>query len=157
MTAKKKPEDKVKTGRPTKYTPALALKIVRAISISADSMTKICSRNPDFPGRDIIWGWRLDHPEFSIMYDNAKRAQADLLVEEMCNIADDTTHDTLIKEGKSGEEYEIANSEWIARSRLRVDTRKWIASKMMPKVYGDKTITEGTITIKHEDLLKELE
>jgi len=28
--------------------------------------------------------------------------------------------------------------EHIQRARLRVDTRKWILSKMLPKVYGDK-------------------
>ena len=30
------------------------------------------------------------------------------------------------------------NGEHIQRSRVRIDTRKWLLSKMLPKVYGDK-------------------
>ena len=32
----------------------------------------------------------------------------------------------------------MANNEHIQRSRLRVDARKWIAAKLLPKRYGDK-------------------
>jgi hypothetical protein len=31
------------------------------------------------------------------------------------------------------------NGEHIQRSRVRIDTRKWLLSKMLPKVYGDKS------------------
>lgn len=31
----------------------------------------------------------------------------------------------------------------IQRSKLRVDTRKWLASKMAPKKYGDKVAIGG--------------
>lgn len=129
--------ERKKIGRPPMYNLELAKAICREIATCADSMTKICSRNPSFPKREVIWGWRLDYPEFANMYDNAKRIQADLLVEEINDIADNNDNDTIIKTNKNGEEYEVQNSEWIARSRLRVDTRKWVASKMMPKVYGD--------------------
>ncbi len=46
---------------------------------------------------------------------------------------------------KSGEEYETVNPEVIGRSRLRVDTRKWYLSKVLPKVYGDRTVIDATI------------
>ena len=36
------------------------------------------------------------------------------------------------------------SADVIARNRLRIDTRKWILSKMLPKVYGDKLIQEVT-------------
>jgi hypothetical protein len=32
----------------------------------------------------------------------------------------------------------VCNSEFIARSRLRIDTLKWLASKLVPRLYGDK-------------------
>jgi hypothetical protein len=32
----------------------------------------------------------------------------------------------------------------IARNRLRVDTRKWMLAKMLPKVYGEKITQEVT-------------
>jgi len=53
---------------------------------------------------------------------------------------------------KSGEEYETVNPEVIGRSRLRVDTRKWYLSKVLPKIYGDKLQTEHSGTIGTTDL-----
>ena len=152
MTKRKAKEDLLKRGAPGMYTPALGAKICRAIATSADSIKKICSRNPDFPVREVIWGWRIDHPDFANMYNEARRAQADLLAEEINEIADDDSQDVVM-----GEHGEKQNTEYIARSRLRVDARKWIACKLLPKVYGDKTITEGTLHITHENALKELE
>ena len=144
---------KNKGGRPTKYSKELGEKICRAIATSTDSLTKICARNPDFPNREAIWGWRFDHDEFSNMYDKAKRTQADLLAEEIAEIADDDSQDKIFNE-ETGRE--VCNSEYVARSRLRVETRKWIACKLLPKVYGDKVTNDTTLTIKHEDALDEL-
>jgi len=55
----------------------------------------------------------------------------------MIEIADDTTNDT-VSISKNGEIYENENREWINRSKARIDTRKWIASKLKPKKYGHK-------------------
>ncbi len=150
-TPKKKKEDFLKMGRPTMYTPQLAAKICRAISSSTDSLSKICFNNPDFPKRETIWEWRIDYPNFANMYNDAKRAQADLLAEDILAISDDSLHDIMINE-QTGRE--TMNSEYVARSRLRVETRKWIACKLLPKVYGDKTTNETNITISHEDAIK---
>lgn len=144
-------------GRPPNYTKELGERICRAVSCSTDSLKKICANNPGFPNRETIWQWRLDHVEFGHLYDSARRLQADLLAEEITEIADNSNNDTLIKIKSDGSETEVANTEWIARSRLRVDTRKWIACKLLPKVYGEKIQNETTVTLKHEDMLKELE
>lgn len=158
MAKKKQQAEKVvvakKMGRPTMYNLQLAERICRCISSSTDSLSKICFNNPDFPVREVIWGWRLDHPNFANMYDAAKRAQADLLAEDILAISDDSLHDVMINPATGNE---TMNSEYVARSRLRIDTRKWIACKLLPKVYGDKVTNETTVTIKHEDALKELE
>lgn len=53
--------------------------------------------------------------------------------EDIVHIADESRHDTV--ETETGEH---ADNEWIARSRLRVDTRKWLLSKLLPKQYGEK-------------------
>lgn len=150
-TPKPKPDGYV-FGRPTMYSLALGKKICRAISVTTDSMTAICSRNADFPVRETIWEWRLDHPDFANMYDIAKRAQADLLVEEIKDIADDSARDN--KHNANGDI--VCDSEWVARSRLRVDTRKWIACKLLPKVYGDLAKLE-LLQDRNEELNKELE
>lgn len=141
-------------GRPTMYTEHLGRQICREISISTDGLSKVCADNPDFPNPKTIYAWRIDFPEFALMYDAAKRIQADLLAQEIMDIADNTQFDTLIKTNKDGEEYEVCNSEWIARSKLRVDTRKWIACKLLPKVYGEKVDHKHDVTVRQEDAIE---
>lgn len=153
LTKKVEPKPKAKIGRPTKYTLDMATRICEAIAVSTDSYLKICADNPDFPDRTNMRLWRYRHEEFRHMYDQAKRDQAELLAEEIQEIADFSGYDTIVNP-KTGQE--MMNAEWVARSRLKVDTRKWIACKLLPKVYGDKQQHEQTVTIKHEDRLKEL-
>lgn len=76
-------------------------------------------------------------------YARAKEIQCDLIAEETIDIADNATNDfmTVVK---GDFEYEAENKEVINRSRLRVDTRKWLLSKLCPKKYGDKIdVTTG--------------
>lgn len=61
--------------------------------------------------------------------------QAELLADELFSIADDGKNDTQ-KDEESGAIF--TNHDVINRSRLRVDTRKWYLSKVLPKIYGDK-------------------
>jgi hypothetical protein len=82
--------------------------------------------------------WLREKPEFSQQYTRAKAEQADTLIEEILDIADCTKFDKTIDEnGKV-----ITDHEHITRSRLRVDTRKWVAGKMKPKKYGEKLILD---------------
>lgn len=60
------------------------------------------------------------------------------MAEDILDIADDGTNDYMMRERPDGTEYELVNSEHIQRSRLRVDTRKWLMAKMKPKKYGEK-------------------
>ncbi len=139
-------------GRPSKYTPELAQRICRAIATSTDSLKKICEKNEGFPCKETIHEWCWDHEEFSHLYDIAKRKQAERLAEEIITIADDD-YDDLIQ----GEHGMVPNSARVNRHRLRVDSRKWIACKLLPKVYGDKTETKSEVSVSvHEDDLKNL-
>lgn len=84
--------------------------------------------------------WLLDEDKkvFLEQYETARAIQADLMAEELIEIADDGTNDYMEKLLQSGETIEVVNTEHIQRSRLRVDTRKWVASKLKPKKYGEK-------------------
>jgi len=79
----------------------------------------------------------LDDPEHEKRYARARRMQAELLTDETIDIADDTTGDTEII-FKDGKQVKVENKEWVNRSRLRIDARKWLAAKLHPKKYGDK-------------------
>jgi hypothetical protein len=140
-----------KGGRPTTYNQEIAKAICRKISTSSKGIRKICKENDGFPNPDTIFEWMLDHPEFSEQYTQAKRTQVQYLIDEIIEISDNSEKDTTKNEdGKT-----ICNMEYINRCRLRIDTRKWIACKLAPKLYGDKVNHEVNM-IKPEDAIKEL-
>jgi hypothetical protein len=94
------------------------------------------------PSPSTIFKWINDIPEFSDKYAHAKEAQADYFAEELLDIADDGSNDWMTK--RFGEtEVEIPNPEVLQRSKLRVDTRKWLMSKFKPKRFGDKVQHTG--------------
>jgi hypothetical protein len=125
---------KAKPGRPSAYTKALGDSICSQIA-DGKSLRAICAKT-GMPSKSMVLRW-LDAEsaqQFRDQYARAREAQADLLAEEMLEIADDSSLDVLTdKDGN-----ERPNTEFVTRSRLRVDTRKWLASKMAPKRYGDK-------------------
>lgn len=136
-TAKKKPTGR-KPGRPTRYTPALGQRIAERMA-SGESVRSV-ARDPKMPAAATIFAWAVDpkHP-FSEHYDRARRIKVETLVDDLTDIADDGSNDYMEREHGV-----VQNPEAIARSRLRVDTRKWFASKVAPKLYGDKLGLTGS-------------
>jgi hypothetical protein len=139
----------------TLYSIEIATEICRAIATNACGVGILCERNPHWPARQTINEWRYDHPEFHDMYYDARKHQIDLLAEEMIDIADEKTNDTIIRQGHDGKEKEYMNTEWINRSRLRVDARKWMAMKLLPKIYGEKSEQKIEVST-HENWLETL-
>ena len=127
--------------RPTNYTEEQADLICEKIATSNFSMKSICEQL-DIPVGTVL-AWLHREQTFQEKYARAKEMQADLLAEEILDIADDGSNDfmTIVK---GDQEYEVENKEFVNRSRLRVDSRKWIASKLKPKKYGDRITQEIT-------------
>lgn len=120
--------------RPREYTQDIADEICEQISTSNKSLRSICI--PDtMPAVRTVLYWLSNNESFLQQYTRAKEEQADFLAEEIIEIADDTSQDL-----ERIDEYgrRIENKEFVNRSRLRVDARKWVASKLKPKKYGDK-------------------
>jgi hypothetical protein len=140
-------------GRPTKYTEEIAARICEAVATSTNGLEKICDSNPDFPHKSTVRRWIVEVETFRDLYARAKEQQADVLADEIIDIADQVAEDKLLTHEKVG------------AAKLRVDSRKWVASKLKPKVYGDKTdLTTGgesmnkgfydflqAVSQKHED------
>lgn len=139
---KKVSKSKKPPNRPTDYTPEIAEEICDVVAENAKGLKPLCEANPHWPRLRTIRRWIRENEDFRHMYARAKEDQADLMADEIIEISDDTTHDTLIKQDRDGNDYEACNSEWINRSRLRVDSRKWLASKLRPKQYGEKVVNE---------------
>lgn len=119
-------------GRPSKYTEALAERICLRI-IQGEPLRSIC-RSDGIPALGTIMRWLATIPEFQERYARAKSVQADLMAEQILEIADDSEND-ITEEGGF-------NSEHVQRSRLRVDARKWLMAKLAPIKYSDRTHIE---------------
>lgn len=128
-------------GRPSVFSQEIADRICELISTTSRGMRSICKED-GMPAPSTVYKWLLEIDSFSEQYARAKECQADFLAEEILAIADDSQNDT-IENDETGAE--TANHEWISRSRLRVDSRKWLASKLAPKKYGDKLDIEANI------------
>jgi hypothetical protein len=126
-----------KKGRPKIYSPKIAARICVEISTTTKSLRTIC-KEAGMPAVGTVLTWlREDTNGFLAQYARAKEEQADMMVEEIIEIADDGTND-FMKIYKGDDSYTVENKEWTSRSKVRVDARKWIASKLKPKKYGDK-------------------
>ena len=116
---------KKNSGRPTLYTQILGKRICNLIS-EGKSVRKICRRK-NMPTAKTIFNWLLDEDKkvFLQQYETARNIQAELMFEELLEIADE-------------------RSKNVLRARLRVDTRKWYLSKVLPKKFGEKVdVTSG--------------
>ena len=123
-------------GRPSSYTEDLAALICSELA-SGRSLRDVC-RDDDMPASSTVFLWLSKHPGFSEQYARAMEARTNALAEEILEIADDRHGDSYVDENGA----QRVNNEVIARARLRVDTRKWLMSKMAPKKYGDKISQE---------------
>jgi hypothetical protein len=131
---------KAKPGRPSSYSAALADKICDRIA-SGESLLSICKAD-NVPSQSMVFRWLNQHAAFREKYARARDAQADVLAEETLEIADDGSNDWIFRNDPDNPGY-LLNGEHVQRSKLRIDARKWFASKVAPKKYGDKVQLAG--------------
>lgn len=103
------------------------------------------------PDPSTVYRWLVaseSYPEFREQYAQARQAQAEKWAEEIMEIADDGTNDYVERQTQNGT-IVLGDHEHIQRSKLRVDTRKWLLSKLQPKKYGEKveTVHSGSVEI----------
>lgn len=147
-------EKKKKLGRPeVPYSDEIAEELLDAISTSTKSIDKILVENPHFPHVRTLYRWLKSKPDFCQAYEEARRFQAQNHVNSLFDIVNDESRDRIFTaNGEAG------NSTAVARDRLKVDTIKWFAAKLIPKMYGDKVFNETQLTVvKHEEFLDILE
>ena len=113
-----------KRGRPTDYSHLLAAQICGQIS-EGKSLRSICKAK-NLPSCSTVFLWLSKYPEFSEQYARAREEQADAIADECLDIAE--------------------HEPDVQRARLKVDVRKWFASKMKPKKYADRVAQEHTFT-----------
>ena len=131
-------------GRPSDFAQDTADRICARL-VEGESLRAIC-RDDDMPDASTVFRWMNAHPEFREQYAYARELQADLAFDDIVEIADDGRNDWMERHDGSV----ALNKEAIQRSALRVDTRKWRMSKLLPKKYGDKLAVDhsGTVAVE---------
>ena len=99
-------------------------------------------RADGMPAEKTIRRWSIAKPEFKEQLEDARKFGWESLADSLLEIADDGRNDWMERNGKDGSPGYVLNGEHVQRSRLRVDTIKWMLTKMLPKIYGDKVTTE---------------
>ena len=146
---------KVRVRANSKFSEKIARKICERLMMK-ESLTEIC-KDPRMPSMATVARWLADPKlvEFREMYYYSRRIQAELRIDEIFEIADDNTGDWQEQTDKDGNFIKyVPNNEAIQRSRVRIDTRKWYASKMVPRLYGERLDIEHDVTGDLAELLK---
>lgn len=122
----------------TYYSREIGQKICEQLA-DGRSLRSICA-DQGMPGRTAVFRWLATDDDFRTLYVRARQMQADTLFDEALEIADDATNDWMQSKSKPGQ---VVNRENINRSKLRIDTRKWMVAKLSPKKYGEKIEVSG--------------
>lgn len=125
-----------KLGRPSSYTKEKAAEICARL-VNGESLRAIC-RDDNMPDVKTVYLWMAQNETFLQQYTKAKEDQADTLQEDILDIAD--TEPMQVVDDKGVARIDSAHVNWM---RLRIDSRKWIASKLKPKKYGERQILAG--------------
>lgn len=128
-------------GRPTLYTEQAASEICHRIS-NGETLRGVC-RSEHLPAASTVLLWVLEDREgFSERYARARELCLEAWADDVIEIGDDGTNDWMARHGEDNVAW-AANGEHISRSRLRIDSRKWLLSKLRPDKYGDRVQVAG--------------
>jgi hypothetical protein len=137
-TSKKKKATRRKAVRPIKYGAGVAGEILARLAAGKETLTAIL-HDDHMPSMATVLNWVGENEEFREAYHVARLAKAEMYADQAIEISDDGSADFVLREKGEGEVEIVIDREAIQRSHLRVATRKWAASKLAPKQYGDRT------------------
>jgi hypothetical protein len=131
-------ENRMKTGkpmgRPSSYTPEIGTEICERMA-EGKGLRQICEAE-DMPHRTTVMRWIEGNEGFRDQYARARDAMYDWIAEEIIRISDDASGDYFI-EDRDGKSIVVPDHARVQRSRLQVDSRKWLLSKLSRR-YADK-------------------
>lgn len=133
-------EEKNPFGRPTIYTQELADEICDTVACTPHMLEELCKQNPGWPAAKTIYQWRNRRPDFGKEYACAKQSQIESLLSDlMCKVRNKEDDFYENKDGSL-----LVNTAAMQRLRIEVDAIKWFASKLAPKIYGNKLTIENS-------------
>lgn len=136
---------------PTTFSEEVFTTICHRLA-EGETLSAIC-RDEDMPHRSNVHMWLIKDEELHDRYMRAREIQAEVYVDQIMDIADDSRNDYMLVKNADGSEREVVDHENIQRARLRIDARKWVAGKAKPKKYGESKhldVEQGvTIKVRH--------
>jgi hypothetical protein len=123
--------------RPSSFTQEKADAIC-ALLAEGLSLREVCTQD-EMPDKSTVMRWLHQNALFRDQYVRAKEIGAEALADDILAIADDASNDWMERHDKEGGTAGWQqNGESARRSQIRIDARKWLLSKLVPKKYGDK-------------------
>ena len=122
-----------------RYAPIYSEAVVEELCArmaGGESLPQIC-RDAHMPNRWTVYNWAQTKPEFLARFNEARERLCDYWADEILDISDNSTNDFMLREHGV-----VLDAEHIQRSRLRVDSRKWLLSKLAHTKYGDRLLTQ---------------
>jgi len=115
----------------TRFSQPLFDEICEQIS-AGKGLVEICQPD-DMPAVSAVYKWLAQDAALVEQYARARETQADYYFDEIREISD------------------RADADNVQVARLQVDTRKWMAGKLRPKKYGDKTVLDVNVSLENMD------
>jgi hypothetical protein len=149
---------KLKRGAPRTYDRAAVGAHICSELKKGRSLDSIC-QGEGMPAVSTVLDWVEQDPAgFGEHYARARQVGYSLLADEIVQLSD-KTHEWVMVQELDSEGRPMADdkgeprlkrvlmplsADVIAHKRVQIDTRKWMLSKMLPKIYGDKVTQEHT-------------
>jgi hypothetical protein len=134
--ANEQPKPRKKMGRPSKKTPELVEEICARLA-KGEPMSRI-AKDDHMPELTNVYKWLRVDDEFRQLYETARADGAHTYAAEIAEIIDEEP--LAVYDDAGNKKYDSGS---IAHKRLRMDGRKWLAAKYLPKVYGERQILAG--------------
>lgn len=123
------------------YTPEDRTSIINEICLKiTNGATLRKSLDESSIAYDTFFRWIDEDETKSKQYARATELRAEAMAEDLLSISDAVDNDVTEVDGK-----EVVNHHVIQRDRLRVDSRKWLMSKMYPKKYSERVLSDVTV------------
>lgn len=132
------------------YTDEVATAICERLA-EGESLRKICQEE-GIPSRWSVFRWLEENEAFRNQYARAREWQAETLLEEALEIADDRSNDIQQVEIAPEVKVDRVDYEVVQRSKLRVETRLKLMGQLAPKKYGPKM----SLSVKDENPIQSL-
>jgi hypothetical protein len=111
------------TGRPSLYTAEIAAEICERMA-DGEGLSSIC-KDERMPPLRTVRRWVIEDKDgLAAKYARAKEILAEHWASEIVELSDEVAG--------------CRDNAQVQAARLRVDARKWVASKVLPKQYGDR-------------------